>query len=168
MSDTSAPRGVRVQPARSVHSVLVLAPIGCWSASLVLDVASRFSADPALLVRVSAWLTGAGLIGAVIAGIAGMVAATPIPPGTAANRRVLVHMGLVMTLLVLYAFGLVLRAAVQVGQPAAPSTLVISAAGVLVLGVTGYTGRELRRSRRAGVSTGSQRADRNGRADSAR
>jgi uncharacterized membrane protein len=159
MSDPSFDQSAEVRPGHSLHGFLVVAPIGCWSASLVLDIASWFAPDPALLVRISAWLVGAGLITATVAGVAGMVEAAPIPPGTAANRRVLVHLGLVMTALVLYAFGLILRAAVQVGQPAAPSTLAISAVGALLVGLIAYTGRVVRRSRRA-VSQRVVRGDR--------
>ncbi|OZM79968.1 DUF2231 domain-containing protein [Pseudonocardia sp. MH-G8] len=147
MPDRSSTKHNEPPSRRSVHAVLVIAPIGCWSSGLALDVASLLSADPALLVRVGTWSTGAGLVGAVVAGIAGMVAAAPIPNGTVAQRKVLAHMGLVMGLLVLYAFGLILRVAVQVGGPAAPSTLAISAAGVLLVGITGWTGRGIRRSR---------------------
>ncbi|TQM09872.1 DUF2231 domain-containing protein [Pseudonocardia kunmingensis] len=178
MSDPSSTARVSPPSGRSLHSVLVLAPIGCWSSGLAFDVASLFSGDPAFLVRVGTWLTGAGLVAAVVAGIAGMVAAGPIPDGTAAQRRMLAHMGLVMTLLVLYAFGLILRLAVQLGGPAVPSTLAISATGVLLVGITGWTGRAVRRSRpiggggrrleAAGMESGegSQRRDSNRRADS--
>ena len=175
MSDPSPSTEALPPPGRSAHSFLVVGPIGCWFAVLVLDVASRFSADPGLLVRTGTWLTGAGLIGAVVAGVAGMVAAAPIPEGAPAHRRLLVHVGLVMTLLVHYAFGLILRLAVQVGGPAAPSTLAISATGVLVVGMTGWMGRAVRRSRRGSAPAeaagtdpghGSQHADRNGPADS--
>lgn len=161
----SDPRG---QPGRSAHSVLVLAPIGCWFAGLALDVASHFSADAALLVRTATWLTGAGLIGAVVAGVAGMVVAAPIPTGTPASRRVLVHVGLVMTLLVLYPFGLILRLAVETGRPAALSTIAISAAGVLVVSMTGWTGGVVRRSRRGSRPAGreSWHDGRNSRTDS--
>jgi uncharacterized membrane protein len=151
-----------------VHSLLVVVPIGCWIAALVVDVASRFSAGPVQLVRAGTWLTGAGLIGAVVAGVAGMVVAAPIPTSAPAHRRLLVHVGLVLALLVLYPFGLVLRLAVEAGGAAAPSTLAVSAAGVLVVGVTGWTGRAVRRSRRGSRPVGhdSQRADSDGRADS--
>jgi hypothetical protein len=73
-----------------------------------------------------------------------------------------VHLGLVMTALVLYPFGLILRAAVQVSQLAAPSTLAISAVGVLLVSAIGYTGRVVRRSRCAV----SQRAVRGGQPES--
>lgn len=148
MSDSPTSPLPGLSPPRSLHAVLVVAPIGCWSAGLVLDVASLFSADPGFLVRAGTWLTGMGLIAAIVAGIAGMVTAAPIPAATAAQNRVLVHLGLVMTLLVLYAFGLILRMAVQLGGPATTSTLAISASGVLILGVIVRTGRAVRRTRR--------------------
>lgn len=130
-----------------MHSVLVLAPIGCWSAALVLDVGSRFG--PGALVGVATWLVGLGMVGAVVAGVAGMVEAAPVPTGSTPHRRVLVHLGLVMTVMVLYAFGFVLRSAVEVGGPATASTLATSVLGVLVLGATAWTGRAVRRELRS-------------------
>lgn len=132
---------------RSMHARIVLVPAGCWSAGLVLDIASRFSAEPAALVRAATWLTGLGLAGAIIAGIAGMVEAAPVPIGSAADRRVLVHLGVAMATTVLVAFGLILRTAVQDGGPAAPATVATSALGMLVLLATAGTGRLVRRAR---------------------
>ncbi|MBW0108843.1 DUF2231 domain-containing protein [Pseudonocardia sp. KRD-182] len=131
----------------SVHARLVLAPAGCWSAGLVLDIASRFSAEPDALVRIATGLTGLGLVGAVVAGVAGMVEAAPVPDGSAAHRRMLVHLGVALTVTVLVAFGLIVRSAVQDGGPAAPATLATSAIGVLLLVATAATGRAVRRAR---------------------
>lgn len=131
----------------SVHACLVLAPAACWTAAPILDVASRFSSDPDGLVRIATWSTGLGLVGAVVAGIAGMVAAAPIPAGSEAHRRVLVHLGMAMTATVLVAFGLIVRSAVQGGGPAAPATLAISTTGLLLLVGTAATGRAVRRAR---------------------
>ncbi len=131
---------------RSVHASLVLAPTACWTAAPVLDVASRFTGDPGL-VRIATWSTGLGLVGAVVAGIAGMVAAAPIPAGSEAHRRVLVHLGVAMAGTVLVAFGLIVRSAVQGGGPAAPATLAISTTGLLLLVATAAAGRAVRRAR---------------------
>lgn len=132
---------------RSAHAWLVLAPAGCWSAALVLDIASRFGAEPGALVRLATWMTGLGLAGAVVAAVAGMVEAAPVPTGSAAHRRVLVHLGAAMAATVLVAFGLILRSTVQDGGPATPATLATSAAVVAVLVATAGTGRAVHRTR---------------------
>lgn len=139
---------------RGPHSFLVLVPIVCWPTGLLLDVGSRFSAAAAVLVRVSTWLVGVGLVGAVVAGVAGMVAAVPVSAETPAYRWVLVHLGLVMTLLVVSAMTLVVRTAIQHGQPAELMTLASSAVAVLLLSLTSYAGRGVRRRRRAPQSAG--------------
>lgn len=132
---------------RSVHARLALAPAACWTAAPILDLASRFSSDPDSLVRIASWSTGLGLVGAVVAGIAGMVEAAPIPAGSRTHRRVLVHLGVAMAAAVLMAFGVIVRSAVQGSGPAAPATLAISAAGMLMLVATAGTGRAVRRAR---------------------
>jgi uncharacterized membrane protein len=134
---SAPPKAVR---RSSVHTSLVLAPAACWTAAPILDLASRFGSDPDSLVRIATWSTGLGLVGAVVAGIAGMIAAAPIPAGSAAHRRVLVHLGAAMAVTVLVAFGLIVRSAVQGGGPAAPTTLAISATGVLLLVAPAATG----------------------------
>lgn len=132
---------------RSTHAWIVLVPAGCWSAALLLDIASRFSAEPGALVRAATWLTGLGLAGAIFAGVAGMVEAAPVRPGSAAHRRVLVHLGVAMAATVLVTFGLILRTAVQDGGPAAAGSVAISVAVISVLAATAGTGRAVRRAR---------------------
>jgi uncharacterized membrane protein len=134
---------------RSAHSVLVVAPIACWSAGLVLDVASRFGPDPALLVRTATWLMGIGLLTAVVAGLAGMAAGAPIPTGTTTFRRLLLHLGLVLATLVFLTFAFLQRLATQHGEPAAVSTILLSAGGVLLALAAGSFGRTVRQLRRS-------------------
>jgi hypothetical protein len=64
---------------------MVVAPLGCWASSLVLDIASAYGSDPSLLVRIPTWLVGIGLVTAVAAGVACIAAGAPIPGGTRAT-----------------------------------------------------------------------------------
>lgn len=133
---------------RSTHSLLVVAPIASWVAAAALDVASMVSAEPALLVRTSTWLVGVGLVGAVVAGLAGMVEAAPIPTDSAAYRRVLLHLGVVMAVTVLYAFTLILRLAAQdENGRGSVWSFAASALGLLVLAAVGFSGRAVTRVR---------------------
>lgn len=139
----------------AVHPALVPVPIGCWVASLVFDIASRYVTDPAFLSRGSTWLTGIGLIAAVIAGIAGFVDSIPVPPGTRAHRAVLVHMGLVMCTIVLYATGFFLRLGPGEQRAVSLPVLALSVVSFLVLVATGYYGGAVvhRHGYRAGEAT---------------
>lgn len=124
----------------AVHPALVTVPIGCWVGSLVFDIASHYVTDPAFLSRGSTWLVGIGLIGAVIAGIAGFVDSIPVPPGTRAHRAVLVHMGLVMCTIVLYATCFFLRLGPGEQHAVPLPVLALSVVSFLVLVATGYYG----------------------------
>lgn len=129
---------------RSLHARLVIAPIGCWVGSGVLDVASRFVAGrPGVLIHTSTWLVGIGLISAVVAGVAGMVEAAPIPTDTAAYRRVIVHLGLVMATMVVWVVAFVLRLDGPADQPAGVGVLVMASVGTVVLGATVYAGQSI-------------------------
>ena len=132
---------VHVGRGRGVHSALVTVPIGCWALSLIFDVVSRVSTVPAALVNDSTWLVGAGLASAVAAGIAGLAQAAPMREGSRAYRQVLVHGGLIMAVMVFYAFTLILRSADQSGPRAAISTVAMSAGGMLAVVVSAYAGR---------------------------
>ena len=46
-----------------VHPILVTVPIGAWTASLVFDIASHVTSDPAFLAQGSLWLIATGVIG---------------------------------------------------------------------------------------------------------
>lgn len=124
-----------------LHPLLATLPIGSWLASLVFDVGSRFVAEPGFLTRGSTWLVAIGLVGAVVAGVFGMVDAAPVSTGTPAHRAVMIHLGLVMSVLTLYAIGLVFRTAAAADRPVGLPLLALSAASVLVVVATAFAGR---------------------------
>ncbi|PKV94652.1 putative membrane protein [Amycolatopsis echigonensis] len=99
---------VRTRSRVRLHPVLVAVPIGCWFASTVLDLAAR-SHDPREFTTAATWLVGIGLLGAAVAGFAGFVDGLPIRSGTAAYRRLLVHLSLAMALILAYLVEYVLR-----------------------------------------------------------
>jgi uncharacterized membrane protein len=90
------------------HPILVTVPIGAWVCSVVLDVASRISADAAL-VDGARWLIGIGVVGALAAAAVGFLDFLTIPSGTTAHRTALVHMALNLAVTAAFAAGFVWR-----------------------------------------------------------
>jgi hypothetical protein len=91
------------------HPILVTAPIGAWVAGLVFDIASRVAHDPGFLTRGSMWLIALGVLGALLAAMAGFLDLFAIPPGTPAFRTALLHMSLNLLVTALYAGGFAWR-----------------------------------------------------------
>ncbi|ETK36405.1 DUF2231 domain-containing protein [Microbispora sp. ATCC PTA-5024] len=126
------------------HPILVTVPIGAWVASLVFDVASRFVSDPGFLARGSTWLIAIGVLGALAAATVGFLDLLAIPAGTPAFRTGLVHMGLNLAITAAYAGGFLWRqAGAGPAGPVAPGPLLLSAACLVLLGVSGYLGGKL-------------------------
>lgn len=123
-----------------LHPMLVTIPIGCWVAGLVFDIGSHTVADPGFLTRGATWLIAIGVIVGVVAGVVGLVDAIPIPPGTPANRAVVVHLSLATLTVLLAASNLVLRLGLADDRPVPALDLVLSVLTVAVLVATGYYG----------------------------
>ncbi|GDY28455.1 DUF2231 domain-containing protein [Gandjariella thermophila] len=137
-----------------LHPLLVTVPIGCWAATLVFDIASRYAAVPATFTRGAIWLLGIGLASAVVAALPGFVDAMPIGSGTPAHRLTLAHMGLAIGAVVLYAVAYVLQVSAPAGRPVPVALVVFAAANLVVLAAAGYAGGVL--AHRHGVAmTGS-------------
>lgn len=124
-----------------LHPALVTIPIGCWVASFVFDVVSRFSSMPVLFAEGSHWLVGIGLVGAVVAAAVGLLDFLVIPGRTRAYRLAILHMSLNSAVIVLYGVNFFIRA-----NPLGPvgwGQLILSAVGLSLLGGSGYLGGEL-------------------------
>ncbi|MET9022960.1 DUF2231 domain-containing protein [Actinopolymorpha sp. NPDC004070] len=124
-----------------VHPALVTIPIGCWVASFVFDVVSRFSSMPVLFAEGSHWLIGIGLVGAVVAAAVGLLDFLVIPGRTRVYRLAVLHMSLNLVVIVLYIVNFFIR-----GNPLGPvgwGQLILSAVGLSLLGGSGYLGGEL-------------------------
>lgn len=126
------------------HPVLVTVPIGAWVASLVFDISSHVVADPGFLARGSTWLIGIGILGAVAAALVGFLDLFTIPGRTPAFRLGVVHMGLNLAVTAAYAVNVGLRQS-SYGQPnpVGVGMLVLSAAALAVLAVSGFLGAKL-------------------------
>ncbi|MEU0405204.1 DUF2231 domain-containing protein [Streptomyces sp. NPDC006197] len=125
------------------HPILVTVPIGAWVASLVFDVASLVVHDPGFLTRGSMWLIAVGVLGALAAATVGFLDLFAIPPGTPAMRTALVHMTLNLLVTGAYIGGFFWRRAAGTAGSVGTGTLALSAASLLVLGVSGFLGGKL-------------------------
>ncbi len=126
------------------HPILVTVPIGAWVSGLVFDIASRFVGDPGFLTKGSEWLIAIGVLGALAAALIGFLDLFAIPNGTPAFRTALVHMTLNLTVTAAYVVNFLWRqgdydspGSVQIGQ------LILSAASLAALAVSGYLGGKL-------------------------
>ncbi|MQA86753.1 MAG: DUF2231 domain-containing protein [Streptosporangiales bacterium] len=125
------------------HPILVTVPIGAWVASLVFDVASRVTSDPAVFVRGSYWLIGIGLLGAAAAAMVGFLDLLAIPTGTRAFRTVLWHMAINLTVTAAYLANFLLRGAAQDPGAVPVGLLALSVASLAGLAAGGWLGGNL-------------------------
>jgi uncharacterized membrane protein len=127
-----------------VHPMLVTVPIGAWVSALVFDVASHLAGTPDFLALGAMWLIALGVVGAVAAAMAGFLDLLAIPSGTPAYRTALLHMTLNLLVTAAYTANFLWRHAGD-GPPGAVGAgqLALNAAGLAVLGVSGYLGGRL-------------------------
>lgn len=143
------------------HPILVTVPIGAWVASLIFDIASHVVSGPAFLARGSEWLIAIGIIGALLAAVVGLLDFLRIPSRTPAARVGLIHMSLNLGIVAAYVANFFWRygdyhsvASVRIGQ------LVLSAASLAALSVSGYLGGQL--AYRYGVRVAEERTQAEG------
>jgi uncharacterized membrane protein len=126
------------------HPILVTIPIGAWVASLVFDVISRVGDDAAVFAKGAWWLIGIGIVGALVAAMFGFLDLLAIPTRTRAFTTALVHMGLNLAVLTLFAVGLALRHSRLDDADGTPvGLLVLSAVALAMLGASGWLGGRL-------------------------
>jgi uncharacterized membrane protein len=126
------------------HPILVTVPIGAWVASLVFDVISRVGDDAAVFAKGAWWLIAIGIVGALVAAMFGFLDLLAIPTRTRAFATALIHMGLNLAVLALFAIGLALRHSRLDDADGTPvGLLVLSAVALAVLGVSGWLGGKL-------------------------
>jgi uncharacterized membrane protein len=138
------PRSVLAGPyGHPFHPLLVTVPIGAWIASAVFDVVALVSEEKeAAFAEGAYWLIGIGIVGAVVAALFGLMDLLAIPRGTKAFRTGLTHMGLNLTVVVLFVIDFAVRAS-QGSQEATTVGFVLSLVGLVLLSVSGGLGGKL-------------------------
>ena len=133
-----------------LHAILVAFPIGLWMFSLVCDLIFRFaSREP--VWHLMAWYTVvAGLIGAVVAAVPGVIdffSITDPRAGKVGMAHLVINVGLVG----LYSINAWLRTVVG---PDSVVPVLLSVMGVAGLAVTGWLGGEMVYVHKVGVAQG--------------
>jgi uncharacterized membrane protein len=128
-----------------IHPMLVAVPIGLWIFSLVCDLVHRSGALGENWNIVALYTLGGGIAGALLAAVPGFIDMLSLPGPI--KRTALIHMGINLTVVGLYAVNLWLRLH--------GSTLVwLSVLGIGLLAVSGWLGGKLVFEHGVGVSRG--------------
>ena len=123
-----------------IHQMLIVFPLGLLATSLFFDIAYLITSR-AELARVAYWMIFAGVIGALLAAVFGLIDWLGIPAGTRAKRLGAYHgIGNVIVVAIFAASWWLRR-----GDPSTPPTMaiVLSAIAVAIALVTGWLGGEL-------------------------
>lgn len=136
-----------------IHPMLVPIPIGCFIASFVCDLAFVLGAGATHWATVSFWTMLFGIAGALAAAVPGIIDMLSL--GGTPKKLALTHMGLNVTVVVLYAmnFGMRLNGGAIAGLP-----FVFSIAGIALLGVSGWLGGHMVYVHHVAVDEGEARA----------
>jgi uncharacterized membrane protein len=122
------------------HPILVTVPIGAWITSLVLDIGARSSDTPGALARGAWWAIGVGIVGALAAAIFGLLDLLDIPRRTRAFRVGLIHMAINLLVVAAFVVSFIWRDSRGVADETSIGQIVLSAAALVFLGVSGFLG----------------------------
>lgn len=117
-----------------IHPMLVPLPIGMWVLSLACDIIAAYAADPTNWKIVALYAMVGGIIGALLAAIFGLVDLLSLP--AAIRRTALAHMGINLTVVVLFVIDAWLR--VSGSDP-----VWLSVIAILLLLVSGWLGGKM-------------------------
>jgi uncharacterized membrane protein len=131
----STPASVAGHP---LHPILIPLPIGLWVFSLVADLVFLTGWGGTPWKEVAWYTMGAGIVGALLAAVPGLIDFFSITDRRA-GQVALRHLICVGIALVLFVVSFVLR----FRDPMGAGPVVVSAIGVVVLGIGGWLGGEL-------------------------
>ena len=134
-----------------IHQMLIVFPLGLLATSLFFDIAYLIT-NRGELARVAYWMIFAGVIGALLAAVFGLIDWLGIPGGTRAKRLGAFHGIGNVIVVALFAVSWWVRR----GDPSTPATMaiVLSAIAVAIALVTGWLGGELVDQLGIGVNEG--------------
>ena len=124
-----------------IHQMLVPIPFGLLAMGALLDIADRF-VDITWLTLVSFYDIAIGLIAALVAAVFGAVDWSAIPNGTRAKRVGLLHAIANVSVILLFAFSLFVRAD-EAGFAVPLAALAAEVTALVVAIVAGWLGGEL-------------------------
>jgi uncharacterized membrane protein len=122
-----------------IHPMLITIPIGLFIFSLVCDLISMRSADPATWTLVALYTMVGGFIGALAAAVPGLIDLLSLSDA-AIKKTAITHMSINLVVVALYAINIWLRldSKTNVGTP-----LVLSVIAVSLLVVSGWLGGKM-------------------------
>ena len=124
-----------------IHPMLIVLPLGLFIGAVVFDALYLWRGSPTF-ATVAYWNIAAGVVGGLLAAVFGLIDWFAIPAGTRAKRIGLLHGGLNVVVVLLFASVWLLRGDAPDGAPTTNLFLVEVVA--LVLGsVAGWLGGEL-------------------------
>ncbi len=129
------PANIKKHP---IHPMLVAIPIGLWLFSLICDLVFVFGGGAEEWRVVAFYTMVGGIVGALCAAIPGFIDMLSLPSGL--KRIALVHMGINLSVVALYAINVWLRVA---SQNASLLPLWLSLLAVVMLGVSGWLGGKM-------------------------
>ncbi len=123
-----------------MHPMLIVFPLGLLSTAAICDVALLITGRETLAL-LAYWLIPAGLVGGVLAAVAGLIDWTAIPSNTRAKSVGLLHGGVNAVVLIIFFISWYLRPVPR----SIPDTLsiLLSITGVLLALIGGWLGGEL-------------------------
>jgi uncharacterized membrane protein len=149
MSDEAAlrrakrPRTILAGPyGHPIHAILVTIPIGSWTAALIFDFVSFFADDTEVFTRGALWLTGIGIVGALLAAIMGVLDLSTLEKGTRARKIALFHLDVNGSAIILFTISFLVRLGNDDSQVSVLG-FVLSLIAYLLVGVGGMLGGEL-------------------------
>jgi uncharacterized membrane protein len=129
------PANIKKHP---IHPMLVAIPIGLWLFSLICDLVFVFGGGAEEWRIVAFYTMVGGIVGALCAAVPGFIDMLSLPAGL--KRIALVHMGINLSVVALYAINVWLRAT---SETASVLTLWLSLLAVVMLGVSGWLGGKM-------------------------
>lgn len=136
----------------ALHPMLIVFPLGLLGTSVIFDIIYLISNNPAM-AEVSYWMIVAGLIGGLVAAIAGWLDWAAIPNGTRAKLIGLWHGVGNMVVTTLFAASWLVRFSADFRHPDI-SAQILSFIGLALALVTGWLGGELVDRMAVGVDRG--------------
>jgi uncharacterized membrane protein len=135
------PRSVVAGPyGHPFHGILVTIPIGSWIASLIFDIAALTTGDVDGYSSGARLLVAIGILGALLAGVVGLIDLSQLEKGTRVRTIGLIHMSLNLVAIALFSTSFALRAGVD--GTSIPG-MAVGIAGLTVLAASGFLGGEL-------------------------
>jgi uncharacterized membrane protein len=142
----NTPASIRSHP---IHPMLIVFPIALWIVSLICDVIYHAGSHNTFWKGVAFYLIAGGIIGGALAAVPGFVDYLSITDPRV-KRVATIHLALNVIILAMFLFNLGIR--YNAAPSAEMSTVYLSIAGLVLLGVSGWLGGTLVYEHQMGVS----------------